>query len=115
MRDATIFYVNEGAIKLTENPFGTNRTKHIDIRHHIVREKVANHTVRIIHVQSEKRSPDGLTKTLSETTLTLHRKTLLNEWIAFALCVCYHASLAKEGVQDSDSRIIGLSIRGLIL
>ena len=70
---------NDGAIKLADNPICTNRTKHIDVRYHLVREKVYNQTVKILHVESEKQAADGLTKNLGKATLVRHRKTLLNE------------------------------------
>ena len=79
VRPVTIFEDNDGAIKLADNPICTNRTKHIDVRYHFVREKVANQTVKVVHVESEKQAADGLTKNLPEAALVRHRKTLLNE------------------------------------
>ena len=74
----TIFEDNDGAIKLADNPICTNRKKHIDVRYYFVREKVANQTVKVVHVESEQ-AADGLTKNLPEAALVRHRKTLLNE------------------------------------
>ena len=37
----TIFVDNQGAMKLTENPQFHNRTKHIDIRYHFIRDTLS--------------------------------------------------------------------------
>jgi hypothetical protein len=39
---------NEGAIKLANNPTASNRTKHIDIKHHYIRELVDAKTIAVI-------------------------------------------------------------------
>ena len=45
---ATIIHCdNQGAVALAKNPEFHARTKHIDIQHHFVREKVANGTVAL--------------------------------------------------------------------
>ncbi|KAL0462898.1 UNVERIFIED_CONTAM: Retrovirus-related Pol polyprotein from transposon TNT 1-94, partial [Sesamum latifolium] len=36
----TIFYDNQSTISMTKNPFHHNRTRHIDTRHHYIRELV---------------------------------------------------------------------------
>ena len=36
----TVFEDNDGAVKLASNPICTNRTKHIDVRRHFVRENM---------------------------------------------------------------------------
>jgi hypothetical protein len=42
---------NQGAISLTKNPTHHARTKHIDVQHHFVRERVENGEVRLNIVQ----------------------------------------------------------------
>ena len=74
----TIFEDNDGAVKLAENPICTNRTKHIDVRYHFIREKVEDGTVRVVHVESRKQTADGLTKNLPQESFAWHRRTLLN-------------------------------------
>lgn len=75
----TRFEVKGGAIKFEDSPIFTNRTKHIDVRDHFVRETIANQTLKIVHVESEEQATDGLTKTLLGAILISHRKTSLNE------------------------------------
>ena len=44
---------NVGAIHLAKNPAATSNSKHIDIRHHFIRECVANGEFKIVYVPSE--------------------------------------------------------------
>lgn len=59
-----IFGDNQGAIALAKNAQFHARTKHIDIAHHFVREKVNDGTVDIRYVPTDKQLADGLTKAL---------------------------------------------------
>ena len=59
-----IFGDNQGAIALAKNPEFHARSKHIDIRHHFVREKVAEGTVDLQYTPTECQVADGLTKPL---------------------------------------------------
>ena len=57
---------NEGSIALAKNPGDHKRTKHIDIRHHFIREKVAEGTVILEWVPTAENVADVFTKTLSK-------------------------------------------------
>ena len=59
-----IFGDNQGAIALAKNAQFHARTKHIDIAHHFVREKVNDGTVDMQYVSTDKQMADGLTKAL---------------------------------------------------
>lgn len=61
----TLYNDNQGAQKLTENPMFHKRTKHIDMRHHFVREAVANKHVKIVYLPTSEMPADLLTKGLS--------------------------------------------------
>lgn len=61
----TLYNDNQGAQKLTENPMFHKRTKHIDVRHHFVREAVANKYVKIVYLPTSEMPADLLTKGLS--------------------------------------------------
>ena len=55
---------NEAAIRLAQNPEYHRRTKHIQIRHFFVREKVAEGEVGVQSVTTEHQVADALTKAL---------------------------------------------------
>jgi hypothetical protein len=55
---------NQGAISLTKNPTQHARTKHIDVQHHFVRERVENGEVTFEYCSTEYMVADVLTKTL---------------------------------------------------
>jgi hypothetical protein len=61
----TVSTDNQGAKALANNPVSHSRTKHIAIRHHFIREKVADNTVWIQYVPTEMMTADSLTKTLA--------------------------------------------------
>jgi hypothetical protein len=66
-RGATAVYEdNEGAAKLANNPMASNRTKHIDIKHHYIRELVNAKTIAVILVGTSDMLADRLTKALPE-------------------------------------------------
>jgi hypothetical protein len=62
----TVYEDNEGAVKLANNPMASNRTKHIDIKHHYIRELVDAKTFAVIPVGTSDMLADGLTKALPE-------------------------------------------------
>jgi len=53
-----------GSVALTKNPVHYDRTVHILIRHHFIREQVELGSVNILHVPSGQNIPDYLTKPL---------------------------------------------------
>ena len=46
-----------GVIHLAKNPATTPNSKHIDIRHHFIRERMANGKFMVVYVPSEEHSP----------------------------------------------------------
>jgi hypothetical protein len=57
---------NQGAISLTKNPIRHARTKHIDVQHHFVQERIENGEVRFEYCPTEHMVVDVLTKALSK-------------------------------------------------
>ena len=55
---------NKGAIDYSTNSVHHARTKHIDIQHHFVREKIISNQITIQHCASEDNFADLLTKAL---------------------------------------------------
>ena len=69
---------NVGAIHLAKNPTTTPNSKHIDIHHHLIRERVANGAFKVIYVPSEEQHSDLLTKSLHQGAFEVHRKFVMN-------------------------------------
>jgi hypothetical protein len=57
---------NESAIKIAYNPYEHSRTKHIDIRHHILRDHAIKCDIVISHVGTNDQLVDIFTKPLNE-------------------------------------------------
>jgi hypothetical protein len=71
---------NESAIKLEKNPVQHSRTKHIDIRHHFLRDHEAKEDIELFHVSTENQLADIFTKPLDETRFCFLRSELIS-WI----------------------------------
>jgi hypothetical protein len=67
---------NESAIKLANNPINRSRTKHIDVRHHFLRDHDAKGDIEIRHVSTEKQLADIFTKLLDESRFCALRSEL---------------------------------------
>ena len=72
----TIYEDNQGAIELAKNAKFHNRTKHIDICHHFVRERVVSNEIRVIYCPTEDMIADIMTKGLAKLTFEKLRDLL---------------------------------------
>ena len=72
------FEYNEGAIKLATNKHASRRTKHIDGKHHLVRDASDARKVRVAYVRSEDQHADLLTKSLDTQNFYKHAKFILS-------------------------------------
>jgi hypothetical protein len=59
-----IFQDNQGAIALAKNPIFHQRTKHIDIKYHFVREQVESKEFELVYVPTTMMQADFMTKNL---------------------------------------------------
>ena len=66
---------NESTIKLVNNPVQHSRTKHIDIRHHFLRDHVAKNDISLEGVSTDQLA-DIFTKPLDEATFYRLRNEL---------------------------------------
>ena len=63
----TLFCNNQAAVSISENDVHHNRTKHIDIRHHYIRDEIKNKFVQIKWIQSSHQLADIMTKGLTNS------------------------------------------------
>ena len=68
---------NEGAIQIAK-PISNSNSKHIDVRHHFLRELVERNEIEIIHVASQYQYADFITKALPEREFEVHRGIVMN-------------------------------------
>ncbi|GJT70493.1 retrovirus-related pol polyprotein from transposon TNT 1-94 [Tanacetum coccineum] len=70
--DVPIMCDNKGAIDLSKNPVQHSRTKHIEIRHHFLRDNVQKGHISIEKVSSIDNIANILTKPLTRESLTIY-------------------------------------------
>ena len=63
---------NKGAIDLALNPVTGRRSKHIAIRHHVIREYIENGTISLICTPTVEMVADSFTKSLPRVLLLQH-------------------------------------------
>ena len=64
----TIIYEdNQGAIDLSYNPVHHKRTKHINVRFHSIREKIAEGSIEVKHISTDHQIADIFTKALPKS------------------------------------------------
>ena len=74
-----IFGDNQGAIALIKNPIVSNRSKHIDVKHHFIREKFMTKCIDVIHVGTDDNVADVFTKPVTRNKLQRFRKMLFGQ------------------------------------
>jgi hypothetical protein len=60
-----IYLDSRSAIELAKNPIHHERSKHIDLKFHFIREHVKEKEIELVHVKSEDQVADSFTKPLS--------------------------------------------------
>ena len=65
---------NQSAIQLIKNPVFHQRTKHIDVRYHFIRELQEKGDINVTYVPTEKQLADPLTKPLPNPRFSLLRE-----------------------------------------
>lgn len=71
-----IFCDNQSTIRISKDAKHHARSKHIDIRHHFLRELIAREEIKLEYVKSERNTADILTKVLPKERFILHKQGL---------------------------------------
>ena len=67
---------NQSAIAMAKNPQFHGRAKHIDIRHHFIREQVSDGIIELKYCPTQEMVADMLTKGLAQQRFCLFEKWL---------------------------------------
>ena len=71
-----IYCDNQSAAKLVQNPVFHSHTKHIDVRHHYIRQIFQQGIFGICYMPSNEMPADLLTKTLGRPSHNAHLETI---------------------------------------
>ena len=72
------FEDNQDAFQFSKNLVSNSNSKHIDARHHLLKELVRQEGISANHAHSEYQHADILTKVLAVDLFAIHRRFLLN-------------------------------------
>lgn len=80
-REMEILEDNQSAIEMSSNPKYHGRTKHIDIRHHFIRDQVEQGNVRLTYCPTKEMVADLLTKSIpADQFKSLRRRMGVRSW-----------------------------------
>jgi hypothetical protein len=82
---------NLGAIFLAKNKNASERTKHVDARHHYVRELIEENFLEVIFVPTEENIADIFTKNLDVKGFELFQSVLLDG---------FDSTLNRKGIKN---------------
>lgn len=74
--DVKIHCDSQSALALSKNPTFHDRTKHIDVRFHYVREVTSNGSIKLVKISTYCNPADMMTKTLPGNRLEYLRELL---------------------------------------
>lgn len=76
-RPVVILEDNQSTIKLAHKQVSSDRTKHIDIRHHFVKHYVSTGVISLLYVPTEFQAADCLTKSVEKVKNSFFRQIIL--------------------------------------
>ena len=72
--DSTIIHCdNQSCIKISENPVFHDRSKHIEMRYHFIRDPVQRGALKLQYIRTDEQIVDILTKPLSASKFVYFR------------------------------------------
>ena len=78
-KPCVVYEDNRSTIKISENATALRRSKHIDIRHHFLREHIDNGLIKLVPVASADQRADMLTKVLGPQLFTRFRDIITSD------------------------------------
>jgi hypothetical protein len=96
----TTIYEDNNSCAFIANDAGSNdRTKHIDVRYHFVREKIQDGAVKVVRIDTKDQVADGFTKPFGIIKMNEFKKSI--------------GIVSIEGKKDIESNAAGLHANGL--
>ncbi|GJR53473.1 putative ribonuclease H-like domain-containing protein [Tanacetum coccineum] len=102
-----IFIDNESTICIVKNPVFHSKTKHIEIRHHFIRDSYVKRLIQVIKIHTDHNVTDLLTKAFDVSRfqyLIATDETVIKEWEGRMERVATTAS-SLEAEHDSEAQI----------
>ena len=78
-RPCVVYEDNSAAMKIANNATAIKRTKHIDVRHHFLREHVDQGTIKILPVSTKEQLADVMTKVLGKVAFLRFRDYITSD------------------------------------
>ncbi|KAK3001833.1 hypothetical protein RJ639_022241 [Escallonia herrerae] len=103
---------NESATKLASNPIFQERTKHIEVRYHFVREKVLSEEVELLSVCTNDQVADIFTKALVEPKFQRFQDALGVEKENGAIAFC-HVAKKYQYNKEKENGALGVIVSNL--
>jgi hypothetical protein len=77
MLDPTVIHCdNQSCVKLSENPVSHDRSKHVEIKYHYIRDMVQRKAVLVQYLPTDEQIADVLTKPLAKSKFEYFRDKL---------------------------------------
>lgn len=77
-KQSIIYCDNQAAASISRDDVHHARTKHIDIKHHFIRQHIADGSIAIKWITTNKQTADVLTKALGENKFNIFRTALMD-------------------------------------
>jgi hypothetical protein len=74
-----VFIDNQSAIAIAKDDVQHERTKHINIKYHFVKEEVKNENIKLIYIPTEKQRADIFTKALGANLFVKFRNEMMKQ------------------------------------
>ena len=74
-----IYGDNQGSIDMVKNPVSNDKSKHIDIKHHFIRQKYTEGFINVVYVPTHDNLADLMTKPPTKAKLTNFKHMLFGQ------------------------------------